>query len=59
LPVIVAYTQAILPKRVEMIKKLIFEKVKNIKNLNFVELIAKKFEEEDLKMEARDLDEFQ
>ena len=59
MPVIVAYTQAILPKRVEMIKKLIFEKVKNIKNLNFVELIAKKFEEEDLKMEARDLDEFQ
>lgn len=38
-------------------KDLIIEKVKNIKNLNFIDIVAKKYEEEDLKREVRGLDE--
>jgi hypothetical protein len=38
-------------------KDLIIEKVKNIKNLNFIDIVAKKYEEEDLIREVRGLDE--
>ena len=57
LPIIIVYTQAYLKNRVKIMKELIIEKVKNIKNLNFIDIIAKKYEEEDLKREARGLDE--
>ena len=57
LPIIIIYTQAYLKNRVKIMKDLIIEKVKNIKNLNFIDIIAKKYEEEDLKREVRGLDE--